>query len=180
MIWEPYRNHPDPTIGRVVSVYLNQDKTLIKRYFIPNGITVSGKATEYSLEYIEQKWITETNTLLRFKDKEWVPGLIDINYQEKYIIQEYYGPDLQIRGFEDIPDIEDQVIEIYKYFKEINMYKLNGSLPNMTKLNGKVIMFDFKYMKERSPELKPYALVEIREWLSEISPTIVPKLESLL
>jgi len=179
MIWEPYR-HPDPTIGRVVSVYLNENKTLVKRYFIPNGIMVNGKTSDWSEEYVEQKWITETNSLLRFQDKEWVPKLVDINYQEKYIIQEYYGTDLMIRGFDDIPDIEDQVVEIYKYFKEINMYKLNGSLPNMTKLNGKVIMFDFKYMRERSPETKPYALVEIHEWLSEISPTIVPKLEALL
>jgi hypothetical protein len=179
MTWEPYR-HPDPTIGRVVSVYLNEDKTLIKRYFIPNGITVNGKVTEQTPEYIEQKWITETNTLLRFQNKEWVPKLVDINYEERYIIQEYYGLDLMLRGFDDIPDIEDQVVEIYKYFKEINMYKLNGALPNMTKLNGKVIMFDFKYMRERSPELKPYALIEIHEWLSEISPNISKRLEELV
>ena len=179
MIWEPYL-HPDPNIGRVASVYLNEDKTLIKRYYIKNGVTVNGKVSEQSENYIEKKWLAETNSLLRFRDKDWVPKLVDINYQEKYIIQEYYGPDLLIRGHNDIPDIEDQIVEIYHYFKEINMYKLNGALSNMTKRNGKVIMCDFKYMRERTEELKPYALLEIREWLSKISPNISKRLEVLV
>jgi hypothetical protein len=50
----------------------------------------------------------------------------------------------------------------------------------MTKKNGKVIMFDFKYMRERTEELKPYALLEIREWLSKITPNISKRLEELV
>jgi hypothetical protein len=50
----------------------------------------------------------------------------------------------------------------------------------MTKLNGQVIMFDFKYMRPRSPDLKYQAIYEIDEWLSKISPTIVPKLKDLI
>jgi len=179
MIWEPYR-HPDPNIGRVASVYLNDDKTLIKRHFVLNGITVNGKATEKSEEYIEKKWLTESYWLTRLQLMPWVPSLVSINYKERSIIQEYYGPDLLISGYKDIPDIEDQIVEIYQYFKEINVYKLNSALSNMTKKDGKVIMFDFKYMKERTEELKPHALFEIQEWLSKISPTMVPKLEALL
>ena len=179
MIWEPYW-HPDPNIGRVASVYLNEDKTLIKRHYILDGVTVNGKPTEQSPEYIEQKWLTETYWLTRLQLMPWVPGLVSINYKERFIIQEYYGPDLLVRGYDDIPDIEDQIVEIYKYFKEINVYKLNGALANMTKKNGRVIMFDFKYMRERTPELKPHALIEIKLWLSKISPNISKRLEELV
>ena len=52
MIWEPYR-HPDPNIGKVASVYLNDDKTLIKRNFLKNGITVYGRVSEQSVDFID-------------------------------------------------------------------------------------------------------------------------------
>ena len=179
MIWEPYW-HPDPNIGRVASVYLNEDKTLIKRHYIKNGVTVNGKVSEQSEEYIEKKWLNESYWLTRFQLMPWVPTLVSINYKERFIIQEYYGPDLLISGYKDIPDIEDQIVEIYQYFKEINVYKLNGALSNMTKKNGKVIMFDFKYMSERTEELKPHALFEIKAWLSKITPNISKRLEELM
>jgi hypothetical protein len=83
-------------------------------------------------------------------------------------------------GFEDIPDIEDQIVEIYKYFQQQNIYKLNGALSNMTKREKKVIMFDFKYTKPRSLEIKPQAEYEIDEWLSKISLNIVPKLKEMI
>ena len=181
MIWEPYIPYPNhENLGVIASVYLNEGKTMIKRSYQINGITSSGKPAEKSLEYIENKWLAETEHLLRFENKPWVPELIDINYNERYIIQKYYGPDLLIQGYDDIPDIEDQVIEIYEYFKEIDVYKLNGSLSNMTKKDGKVIMFDFKYMKKRRADLTPSAIREIDLWLSKISPTIAARLKELL
>lgn len=181
MIWEPYIPYPNhENLGVIASVYLNEGKNMIKRSYQINGITSSGKPSEKSLERIEIKWLAETEHLLRFENKPWVPELIDINYNERYIIQKYYGPDLLIQGYDDIPDIEDQIVEIYQYFKEINVYKLNGSMANMTKKDGKVIMFDFKYMKPRLERLKVYAIREIDEWLSKITPTISPRLKALI
>lgn len=181
MNWTPFTPYPNhANLGKIASVYLNEDKTLIKRCFKPGGITSSGKPSEFSEEYIEDKWQNEVAGLIRLNEMPWVPKLIEIHVDKKYVIQEYYGPDLLTQGYEDIPDIEYQVIEIYKYFKEIDAYKLNGSLSNMTKRDGKVIMFDFKYMRKRSDDLVPYALREIDLWLSKISPTISSKLKELL
>ena len=182
MIWELYTPYKDSyfDIGKISSVYLNENKTLIKRCFKPKGITVSGKQSTLSDDNVEQKWLTETQYLTKFQLMPWSPELIDINYEDRYTIQRYYGPDLLIAGFEDIPDIENQIVEIYKYFQQQNIYKLNGALSNMTKREKKVIMFDFKYTKPRSLEIKPQAEYEIDQWLSKISPTIVPKLKDMI
>jgi hypothetical protein len=182
VIWELYTPYKYSSfdIGKISSVYLNEDKTLIKRCFKPRGITVSGKQSTLSDDNIEQKWLTETKYLTKFQLMPWVPELIDINYQDRYTIQRYYGPDLLIAGFEDISDIEQQIVEIYKFFQQQNIYKLNGALSNMTKRDSKVIMFDFKYTKPRSPEIKDQAEYEIDQWLSKISPTIVAKLKDMI
>lgn len=182
MTWELHTPYKDAKwhMGTLVSVYLNEDKTLIKRCFNPNGITVCGKPTDQSKEYIEEKWLTETHYLTKLQLMPWVPELVAIDYQQRYIIQRYYGPDLIIRGYEDIPDIEDQVVNIYKIFKDMDVYKLNCSLSNMTVHNNQVIMFDFKYMRPRTADLKPYAEYEIDTWLSKISPTIGLKLKELI
>ena len=182
VIWELYTPYKDSSfdIGRISSVYLNEDKTLIKRCFKPRGITVSGKHSDLIDEYVEQKWLTETTHLTKFQLMPWVPELIAIDYVDRYTIQRYYGPDLLIAGYADIPDIEDQVVDIYKFFQDQNVYKLNGALSNMTKHNKKVIMFDFKYMRPRTPEMKLQAEYEIDEWLSKIGTSIVPRLKELL
>lgn len=181
MTWNqfiPYENHE--SLGRVVSLYLNENKSLIKRYFIPEGITANGNPTKQSAEYIHEKWETECNALVDLEGLWFMPELVEINLKEKYIIQEYCGPDLLTVGFEDIPNIEDQVVEIFSCISSMDLYKINGSLSNMTKKNGQVIMFDFKYLRikdEESRKLEEYA---IDNWLSKISPTIVPRLKALL
>ena len=179
MKWDRFV-HPDPNIGRVAAVYLSEDRRFIKKYYSPENITVSGKQTDQSPEYINQKWEAEVAAQIQLHSQPWVPKLIEINVDEKSVTQEYYGPDLLIQGFDDIPDIEDQVVSIYKYLKEIDVYKLNGALSNMTKKDGKVIMFDFKYMRRRSEELRPHAINEIDQWLSKISPTISQRLKELV
>jgi len=178
-LYTPYKDSPFD-MGRLVSVYLNPEKTLIKRVFQLNGITVSGKKSTASKEYVDAKWDAERYYLTKFQLMPWVPELVSIDYVERSIIQQYYGPDLLTTGFEDIPDIEDQMCQIYQYFKEINVYKLNSSLSNMTKKQGQVVLFDFKYMRQRAPDLKYQAEYEIDTWLSKISPTIVPKLKELI
>ena len=182
MTWTLYTPYKDAffDMGKLASVYINDDSTLIKRTFDVNGITASGKPSILTKDQVDEFWFNETYYLTKFQFMPWVPELVSIDYQTRTIIQKYYGPDLLIRGFSDVPDIEEQVLDIYKYFKQIDVYKLNCSLSNMTKLNGKVIMFDFKYTSARSPDLIPYVNREINEWLSKISPTIVPKLQELI
>ena len=184
-MWIPYTPYKNTffrnDMGKMSSVYLNEDSSLIKRIFNTSGFTASGKPSSSTKDDADKYWFNETYYLTKFQFMPWVPELVSIDYQNRTIIQKYYGPDLLIRGFDDIPDMEQQVLEIYKYFKEINVYKFNGSLSNMTKHNGRVIMFDFKYMSTRSAENVDFVIQkEIGEWLSKISPTIAPKLKELL
>ena len=181
MNWELYTPHThDPNLGKIASVYLSSDKSLIKRYFVPGGVTANGIKTEQSEEYINEKFETEAKALVDLYDFWFMPQLVEINLKEKYTIQKYYGPDLLTSGFDNIPDIEDQVVDIFKCVSELGYYKLNWSLSNMTQKNGKVIMFDFKYLRPKSEEFKKYEEYAIDTWLSKISNTIVPRLKELL
>ena len=121
----PYEGR-GPDIGKVTSVFLNDDETLIKKYYIPGGITVNGNPTEKSEEYINQKFETECNILTEFNGLWFMPELVEINTEEKYIIQEYCGPDLLTAGFDGIENIEDQVVSIFEYISNAGYYKLNG------------------------------------------------------
>lgn len=181
MTWEQFIPFPGHyNLGKIASVYLNDDKTLIKRSYLPGGITANGNPTKESEEYINKKFENESWALTRFQDLWFMPELVEINYDQKYIVQRYYGSDLLTSGFNHIKDIEDQVVEIFKYISEQDLYKINGSLSNMTQNNGQVIMFDFKYLQRKTDKSKKLEEYAIDNWLSKISPTIVPRLKSLL
>lgn len=181
MSWHLHTPHTqDPNLGKIVSVYLNEDKTLVKRYFLPNGITTHGRPTNETPEYIEEKWHNEVSAVTQFEGFSWVPGLVEINQSEKYIIQDYYGPCLLNQPFEDIPNLHKQIIDIYTHLKEIDVYKLNGSLANSTRNGDTLVMFDFKYMTKRRDDLKPFAEREINSWLKKFGEELVPTLKSLI
>ena len=181
MNWNLYTPHlGHSTLGTVVTVYLNEDKTLIKRCFLKDGITTNGNPNLKPEEYIIKKWETEISALRRFNGLWFMPTLVEINTEHRYVIQEYYGPDLLTSGFKNIHNIEDQVVEIFKYIYGQGLYKINGSLSNMTQKNGSIKMFDFKYLSPKSEERKRYEEYSIDNWLSKISPTIVPRLKEIL
>ena len=188
----PYKNAPkDPLghdLGQIANVYLNEDKTLIKRTYNHIGVTVNNNPSEYSKDFIYDKWCREYKWLNEFNGMFFMPELIDINFEEAWTIQRYYGPDLLTQGINTIPDIEDQVLKIYKFFKDRNVYKKNGSLSNMTHDNGRLITFDYKWMVERDEihfsgnidHHKNWEITSFELWLSKINPDLVPKLKALL
>lgn len=181
MIWEPFIPYPNhPNLGQIASVYLNEDRTLIKRHFTSNGITANGNPNGKDEDFVRTKFTNEFSALERFDGLWFMPKLVEINKKEKYVIQEYYGPDLSTRGFQDIPDMEDQVVSIFRYIWDSGFYKFNGSLSNMTKKDGQVLFFDFKYTRLKSEEMRVYEEYSIDTWLSKISPNIVPRLKELL
>lgn len=181
MNWTQYIPYPNNEgLGSIASVFLNDDKTLIKRYFLPGGITVNGNPTQKNEEYINFKFKTECTILKQFEGLWFMPELVEINIEKKYIIQEYCGPDLLSTGFNNIENIEDQVVKIFEYISNAGYYKLNGSMSNMTHRNGQIIMFDFKYTRRKDDFFRQYEEYAIDTWLSKISPTIVPRLKALL
>ena len=185
--YTPYKDTPRPPdnhyLGQMANVYLNEDRTLIKRTYNLNGVTVNSNPSEHSPEKIQQKWEREYRWLNEFNGEFFMPELVDIDFDGRWTIQKHYGPDLLIQGFSHVPNIEDQIIKIYEFFKEKNVYKKNGSLSNMTHDNGRLVAFDYKWMVTRDTpdELhRKWEEMSIDLWLSKINKDLVPKLKALL
>ena len=113
---------------------------------------------------------------------KWIPKTIDIDYKNRIIIQEYYGKDLlhfkgQLKKV--IPDLEEQVLEMYKFFKEKQVFKRNGSLSNMANNKGQLVAFDFKWATLR-PEGLEKEIYSYENYLNKINPELTRKLKELL
>lgn len=148
--WELYKTDHSG-LGTLCEVYLNQKESLIKRIFKQGAITVNGSKTRFSEDEI-QKFFTNEIFWLRKLEGHWLPKLIDIDEDSRTIIQEFtdeslleYKPYLKHK----IPDVVEQIVEMYKFFKSKNVFKRNGSLSNLTLRNEQVVAFDFKWATER-------------------------------
>jgi hypothetical protein len=102
-----------------------------------------------------------------------------------YTIQEYVGPDL-LNYYDgkvlsnDIDDPVGQIIEMFKFFKKNNVYKLNNSMSNMTSDGGRIRVFDFKYSVERSSEFRQLEMDSINKWVSKIDPSLKDSLQEFI
>ena len=181
MSWKQLQSQHDG-LGTLVNVLVNEQEGLISRTFQAGYQTVSGKKHEYTQEQVNEFYQNELYWLDRLKGK-WLPELIANNDQSQTIMQRYYGPclfdylhtDLHTR----IPDLKEQIVEMYAFFKDKNVFKRNGSLSNMTYHNGQVIAFDFKWAKER-PEGIEMEKHSYHNWLNKIDPKLPELLELMI
>jgi len=176
--------YTNPFKGTCCEVRLNLKDNLIKRKFSIDSITVNGKQSTQHKDLTEERiknfFLNEIKHLEYLRGTVWIPKTVDYNIDEQWIIQEFYGPDLLSYEWEDMkPFLKEQTIELYKFFKSINMIKCNGSLSNMT-LNTKtkqLIAIDFKWAdtlvwkQNSTKENKTSIMMELRsywKWLSKI------------
>ncbi len=150
MMWELYQTK-HPGLGTVCEVYLSVDGRYIKRIFKKDAITVSGKKTRFSDKTIQLFFENEVYWLKKL-DGEFLPELFEIDAKERSIVQGRtdtslldYKPIL----LKKIPDVEEQIIEMYRFFRKEKVFKRNGSLSNLTLKNNKVLAFDFKWAMRR-------------------------------
>ena len=186
MVWEKFITLPRyrPIIcNSIVDVSIDYTSGLVKRKFDVNPITVEGKAHEYTKDDVQACFDRDVhwNNVLKSK---WVPELIHVDIAQRTIIQKYYNPALSDYGpSKDItktfPQLEEQIIEMYKFFKKHNVFKNNGSLSNLTHNEDQIIAFDFKWSTER-PEGLEEELYSYDTWLSKISNTLPQKLRDIL
>lgn len=136
---------------------------------------MSGNPTKFSADEIKHFFENEKFWLNKL-ESEWIPKTLEIG--DDFIIQEYTQPAL-IEQMPHLPDIKDQVIEMYKFFKQKNVFKRNGSVSNLTMRNNQLVAFDFKWANERpnglEMELKSYD-----EWLSKIDASLKEELRALI
>lgn len=156
-------------LGTLCEVYIGGD--YIKRIFKPGAITCAGTPTRFSSEEIREFFEYEVYWTTKLQS-EWLPKTLEVG--DNYIVQEYYGPAL-IDSMPHLPDVKDQVIEMYKFFKHHNVYKRNGSVSNLTMRGDQLVAFDFKWARERPDglemELKSYDV-----WLNKIDESLSQEL----
>ena len=116
---------------------------------------------------------------LNYLKSKWVPELLEVG--NNYVITSFYGPDLTKVHYLSRPkDLASQTLEMYKFFKDKNVFKLNGALRNMTLNNGQLVAFDFKWARFRTNKYKNYEIFSYEKWLSKIDIELVEKLKLLI
>ena len=81
--------------------------------------------------------------------------------------------------WDDVPNITEQIIEMYTFFKEKNVFKRNGSLSNLTVNEGQLIAFDFKWTRQR-PKGIEMELHSYDQWLIKINERLPTTLRDLI
>jgi RIO-like serine/threonine protein kinase len=172
---------PFDDLGTCVEVHIDYDMGIIKRQYKYDAITVNGVATKRTSNEIDKFFNNEIYWLSKLESK-WIPKTIEIDIPNKIILQEYTRECLlgDLKNiYQVVPDIEEQLLEMYKFFKRHNVFKCNGSLSNLTLKNNQLVAFDFKWAEYRpnniEMELKSYDI-----WLSKVSKNVATKLKELL
>ena len=118
---------------------------------------------------------------LNYLKSKWVPELIEVG--DNYVITSYYGPDLNTQRNNKVKladDLADQTLEMYKFFKEKNVFKLNGALSNLTMNGNQLVAFDWKWARFRTDKYKDYEIFSYIKWLSKIDSELVEKLKCMI
>ncbi len=172
--------------GSAAEVWIDEEAGLCKKFYKPNSITIQGHGPrDPDMETItrifnrEIHWSTKLKSdfvieLYEYGELKDEPGF--------YLIQEWVNPDLltwyntETRLNHIIPDASEQIIEIFKFFKEHNIHKTNNAMANMTHKDGRIKVFDFKYSFDRSMGKREEEIYSINTWVSKIDPTLKTKL----
>lgn len=164
--------------GTLAEVWIDKDAKIVRKYYKPDGITIRGGKPFYqSIDDIARL----VNNELYWSERLKGPHVLKIYEHGElkdgpgfYILQEYVGPDLlhyynsKVGLRKDIENPTEQIIDLFKFFKEHDLYKLNNAMCNLTNDNGRIRAFDFKYAVHRVPEKKRDEIYTINTWLSKI------------
>lgn len=181
MSWKQLKSQHDG-LGTIVNVLVDEEQGLISRTFQAGYQTVSGKKHDFTADQVKEFYENELRWLEKL-DGKWLPEFIANNNETQTIIQRYYGPclldylhtDLHTR----IPNLKEQIVEMYAFFKDNNVFKRNGSLSNLTYNKDQVIAFDFKWAKER-PEGIEMEKHSYHNWLNKIDSELPKVLELMI
>ena len=104
-----------------------------------------------------------------------MPELLEVG--NNYVITRYYGSDLIKQKYK--PD-RQQVIDMFKFFKEKNVFKLNNALSNMTMNGNQLIAFDWKWARFRTDKYKDFEVMSYNKWISKIDSDLVEELKCMI
>ena len=112
---------------------------------------------------------------LNYLKGKWVPELLEVG--NNYVVTRYYGRDLIEQKY--MPD-RQQVIDMFKFFKEKNVFKLNNALSNMTMNGNQLVAFDWKWARFRTDKYKDFEVISYEKWISKIDSDLVEELKCMI
>ena len=112
---------------------------------------------------------------LNYLKGKWVPELLEVG--NNYVVTRYYGRDLIEQKY--MPD-RQQVIDMFKFFKEKNVFKLNNALSNMTMNGNQLVAFDWKWARFRTDKYKDFEVMSYNKWISKIDSDLVEELKCMM
>ena len=112
---------------------------------------------------------------LNYLKSKWVPELLEVG--NNYVITKYYGSDLIEQNY--TPD-RQQVIDMFKFFKEKNVFKLNNALSNMTMNGNQLVAFDWKWARFRTDKYKDFEVMSYNKWISKIDSDLIEELKCMI
>ncbi len=184
MTWQLYR-HPlgevlEPgatTVGSTVTVWLDLQRGLVKRQFDPDGTTVCGARPFYGATTQASLFENELKWLEHLSRSERVSALHSYSRSERYIVQEYVGPDLYLLSHRNgsLPDsLVDQMVELYHEFRRYGLFKGNGDTRNLGFRGDYLVAFDFKWARARSEGGLFQEFLSIRHFLGGLDSSLMP------
>ena len=172
--------------GSLGEIWIDREAKLVKKLFKPTAISIKNRPvfhrriediTEmfnneiYWTNKLKSKYLVETYEHGELKDEEGY-----------YLLQEYAGPDLLFYDFHLIkifPNIVEQLDDMFSFFKQHEVYKLNNAKCNLTMTaDGQLKCFDFKYAVPREPKKTMLEMLSVKRWLSNIDESVVPRLSN--
>ena len=112
---------------------------------------------------------------LNYLKGKWVPELLEVG--NNYVVTRYYGRDLIEQKY--MPD-RQQVIDMFKFFKEKNVFKLNNALSNMTMNGNQLVAFDWKWARFRTDKYKDFEVMSYNKWISKIDSDLIEELKCMI
>ena len=112
---------------------------------------------------------------LNYLKGKWVPELLEVG--NNYVVTRYYGRDLIEQKY--MPD-KQQVIDMFKFFKEKNVFKLNNALSNMTMNGNQLVAFDWKWARFRTDKYKDFEVMSYSKWISKIDSDLIEELKCMI
>ena len=112
---------------------------------------------------------------LNYLKGKWVPELLEVG--NNYVVTRYYGRDLIEQKY--MPD-RQQVIDMFRFFKEKNVFKLNNALSNMTMNGNQLVAFDWKWARFRTDKYKDFEVFSYEKWISKIDSDLIEELKCMI
>lgn len=170
--------------GSLGEVWIDKEAKLVKKIFKPNAISIKNRPTFHrKIEDITNLYNNEIFWTTKLKSKFLVETYEHgplTNEEGFYLIQEYAGPDLlhyELKTINAFPNIVEQLDEMFMFFKENEVYKINNAKCNLSMSDdGQLKCFDFKYAVPRDSKKTTLELLSVKRWLYNIDDSVVNRL----